>query len=77
MATRTKASKRVVRSFKQDSEDYVSVISKETLRRAFSPEVEVDFGKFGLDDNIKLGRSDLEKLGWPKRIKVVIYNLDD
>jgi hypothetical protein len=32
---------------------------------------------YGMDGEIKLGRNDLEKLGFPNRIKVVIYNIDD
>jgi hypothetical protein len=79
VAARTKArrSQRVVRSFKKNGEDYISTFSLETLKRTFKPEVELSFYEFGLDSEVRLGGHDLEKIGTPERIKVVIYSLDD
>lgn len=50
----------------------------ETHLRRFGPEIpHGDFYQMGLDSELKLGKGDLEKLGYPERIKVVLYSIDD
>jgi len=77
--------KRVVRSFGLKKSKltsgitvYDDFVSGSTHTRQFK--TEVSHGEheiMGLDSEVTLGKSDLEKLGYPQRIKVVIYSLDD
>jgi hypothetical protein len=79
MPTKTKArrSQRVIRSFKH-SKATKDFVNGNTRIHYFNPEISHgSIGEAGLDSEINLGKSDLEKLGYPERIKVVIYSLDD
>jgi hypothetical protein len=67
--------KRVVRSFSTSRRDFT--YGERTIVRHFKPEIVHSHTENGLDGEVSVGRYDLEKLGWPKRIKVVIYNIDE
>lgn len=71
------AQKRLVRSYaKAPRDDYENTGSDGYQYRLREMWPEIADRKFGMDGSVKLGKHDLEKLGNPQRIKVVIYNID-
>lgn len=69
--------KRLVRSFELNRR-FTSPTSKNVRIDYFNPEIRHEpFDDHGLDTEIRMGKTDSNKLGEPKRIKVVIYSLDN
>lgn len=72
------AQKRLVRSYarpKPAEAGHEDFIKDDIHKRTMYPEISAK--PYGLDGEVKLGKNDLERLGYPERIKVVIYNIDD
>lgn len=70
----TQAKSRLIRSFELDD----TYIFNDTILATLKPEIKhTPFALHGLDSEIRLGKTDWERLGRPKRIKIVIYNIDD
>jgi hypothetical protein len=66
-------SKRISRTF--DVKENNRFASEGTMIDRFEPRDSVSYSQFGLDSEVKLGRHDLEKLEYPKAIRVTITKL--
>ena len=64
---------RLVKAYKKDGKDFTTESIGYHIR-TFHPEIARR--DYGMDGSVRISSEDLEKLGNPQRIKVVIYNID-